>query len=247
MKKKKSQNSVYSWAAKPATELVLVALAFALQDVYCTLGSPGKLPLGGIQASTREAALYTGRSLRCGVRRFGLKFSAIHQEIQCYPSRAPEFQSHHVTCFGLSVFACKMGIMIYFIRWLWQTSEAAFGTALYRLRDRASVGLCPFSPGRDCFLPACCIQYLAHCQVVHGRGPVKTSTLTEYDLPGLSLMHWEHNPRSGVGATQWGCEGSPCGLGEGERNRGLCDDGKQTGFRKQTWAELVALGDVSVH
>lgn len=134
MKKKKSQNSVYSWAAKPATELVLVALAFALQDVYCTLGSPGKLPLGGIQASTREAALYTGRSLRCGVRRFGLKFSAIHQEIQCYPSRAPEFQSHHVTCFGLSVFACKMGIMIYFIRWLWQTSEAAFGTALQTAR-----------------------------------------------------------------------------------------------------------------
>lgn len=111
---KKSPNSVYSWAAKPATKLALVVLAFPLRDVYCTLGTPGKLPLSGIQASTREASLYTGRSLRCGVRRLGLKFSAIHQEIQCYRSRAPEFQSYRVACMGLSVFACKMGIMTYF-------------------------------------------------------------------------------------------------------------------------------------
>lgn len=88
-KKKKSQNSAYSLAAKPSTELALVALAFPLRDVDCTSGTPGKLPLGGIQASTREAAWYTGRSLRCGVRWCGLKSSAIHQEIQCYPSRAP--------------------------------------------------------------------------------------------------------------------------------------------------------------
>lgn len=55
---------------KTSTKLALVALAFSALDVYCTSGAAGgNLPLSGIQASMREAALCTGRSLGwCRVR-----------------------------------------------------------------------------------------------------------------------------------------------------------------------------------
>lgn len=65
-----------------STKLALVALAFSSLDVYCTSGVLGNSPLSGIQASIREAALYTERSLGCGVQRLDLKYSAIQQELQ---------------------------------------------------------------------------------------------------------------------------------------------------------------------
>lgn len=54
-----------------------------LLNIYWLQVVPGNSTLGGIQTSTREAALYPGKSLGWGVRRFCLKSSAIiHQELK---------------------------------------------------------------------------------------------------------------------------------------------------------------------
>lgn len=67
---------------KRSSKLALLALALSSLGVYCPSGATGNPPFSAIQASIKEAAVSSGRRLGCGVRRFGLKPSTIHQELQ---------------------------------------------------------------------------------------------------------------------------------------------------------------------